>query len=269
MHKADLHLHTRYSDGFHTVEEIVAMAKAAGLTHIAMTDHDNLDGWSEKAAIAARAQIITVKSIEISAIDPNSGKLVHILGYNIKDDTPLNRICDPIKQMRNDKAYRQVEALNRMGYEIDYDELYSFAKGYIFKQHIFELLFRSNQVEAMFPSINDTLFRKGRALYEPMRYIPVAEAVRAVKESGGYAVLAHPNQQDNLDTVERIIDAGLDGIELNHEANDARACAQIRACAAQYGLILTGGSDYHGAYARRTDIVGSYLSEESGYRVFE
>lgn len=269
MNNADLHLHTRYSDGYSTVDDIVQKAVEAHLTHIAITDHDNLDGWAETFEKAKAAGLKTVKSVEVSAMDYVSRKVVHVLGYNIKEEAPIRTICDPIKQMRNDKAYIQVKKLNELGYHIDFDELFQYAKGYIFKQHIFEMLYRTNQVEAMFPSINETLFRYPGALYYHMEYIDVIEAIKAIKAAGGYAVLAHPNQQNNIDTVDRVYRYGLDGIEYNHESNKAEYMKIIKEYAQKYDLILTGGSDYHGAYARRREIVGSYLSEESGYKVFE
>lgn len=269
MIKADLHLHTRYSDGYDSVDQIIEKSLEENLSHIAMTDHDNLEGAEEKCQKARAAGLKTVKSLEISAMDYESGKIVHILGYNIKDEEPIRKICDPIKQMRNDKAEFQVKKLREMGYQIDFDELYEFAGGYIFKQHIFETLYRSGQVESIFPSINETLFRRPGALYYPMDYIDVVEAVKSVKAAGGYSVLAHPGQQKNIDTLDRVVKHGLDGIELNHESNGAEYRDLIRAYAKKYDLILTGGSDYHGAYARRKDFIGSYLSEESGLKVFE
>lgn len=269
MIRADLHLHTRYSDGFNTVDEIVQMALDAKLTHIALTDHDNLCGYDEKYEKIMKAGLKTVNSVEISAKDFETGKAVHILGYNIKDNYPIEKICSPIRQARNDKAYKQVKILKSLGYEIDYETLYRFANGYIFKQHIFEILYKSNQVESIFPSINDTMFRKGGILYCHMDYVDVITAVKSVKESGGYAVIAHPNQQYNIETVERAVKFGLDGIELNHEANEEEYRKIIKEYAKKYKLFLTGGSDFHGAYSRRRDKVGSYLSDDSGYVIFD
>ncbi len=269
MNKADLHLHTRYSDGYNTVDEIVQMAVDAGLSHIAITDHDNLDGWKEVSRKVANAGLQTVQSVEISTMDYEIGKIVHILGYHIKDEYPIRTICDPVKKARNEKAFMQVKILNQLGYDLDYDELFRFANGYIFKQHIFELLYLSDQAESIFPSMNETLFKKGKEAYIPMSYIDTRLAVQAVKESGGYAVIAHPGQQDNIESVHRLVKCGLDGIEFNHEANSGEYKKLILDYAKQYKLFLTGGSDYHGAYARRKDQVGSYLSEKSGYKIFE
>lgn len=269
MIKADLHLHTRYSDGSNTVDEIVQKAVTAGLSHIAITDHDNLKGYDEKYKKATDAGLIITKSVELSAKDYESGRVVHVLGYNIKVDEPILKVADPIILARNDKAYKQVKILQSKGYDIDFDKLYAFANGYIFKQHIFEMLYNSGQVESIFPSMNETMFRKGGDLYFGVNYMDVIDAVKAIKEAGGYAVIAHPNQQNNITTIQQVAKYGLDGVELNHEANGEEYRKLIQEYAKKYDLLLTGGSDYHGAYARRTNGVGSYLSEESGLQVFE
>lgn len=267
--KADLHLHTRYSDGYNRVDEIIEMAVNKGLTHIAMTDHDNLDGYEEKKQKAEKAGLQIVKSLEISTRDRETGKSVHLLGYHIKDEYPIRRICDPIKQARNDKAYIQVQGLKKLGYTIDFDELYRHAGGYIFKQHIFEMLYLSEQVESLFPAIHETLFRRGCPLFYNMDYVDVRTAVRAIKEAGGYAVIAHPNQQNNIEVVDRVVRDGLDGIEYNHLSNGEEYKKIILEYAKKYNLLLTGGSDFHGKFDRRTNCVASHLSEESGYRVFD
>ncbi|MDO4710722.1 MAG: PHP domain-containing protein [Peptostreptococcaceae bacterium] len=267
--KADLHLHTRYSDGYNTVDEIIEMAVSKKLTHIAITDHDNLVGYDEKKEKAEKAGLKIVRSLEISARDYESGKVVHVLGYNIKDEYPIRRICDPMKRARNDKAYQQVCGLNKLGYELDYDRLHHHAKGYIFKQHIFELLYLSDQVESIFPSINETLFRRGGELFFPMDYVDVIDAVKAIREAGGYAVIAHPNQQNNIDTVDRVVKYGLKGIEYNHLSNSEEYKKIILEYAKKYKLILTGGSDFHGKFDRRKNEVGSHLSDGSGYRIFD
>lgn len=267
--KADLHLHTRYSDGYNSVDEIIQMAVSKGLTHIAITDHDNLVGYDEKKQKAEKAGLQITKALEISARDYETGKVVHVLGYNIKDEYPILRICDPMKQARNDKAYQQVLGLKKLGYEIDYDHLYEHAKGYIFKQHIFELLYLSDQVESLFPSIHETMFRRGGKLFFHMDYVDVVDAVKAISDAGGYAVIAHPNQQNNIETVQRVVKYGLRGIEYNHISNSEEYKKIILEYAKKYKLFLTGGSDFHGKFDRRINEVGSHLSEESGYRIFD
>lgn len=269
MFKADSHIHTRNSDGYNTIDEVILMAKNQSLTHIAITDHDTLRGYDETHEKAAKAGIKTVKSLEISAIDKENGKRVHLLGYNIKDDYIIERLCNNIIEQRNSKAQKQVEVLRDRGYAIDYNELYEFAKGYIFKQQIFDMLLRSGQTEAMFPKINETLFKHGEICDIDMEYIDVRKAIKAVKDAGGYAVIAHPCQQNNIYIVDELVKLGLDGLELNHEANSDAYKIQIAEKAKQHKLILTGGSDYHGLYAKRKAQVGSHLCEESAQIIFQ
>ena len=269
MFRADCHIHTRNSDGYHLFDEILEMAVKSNLTHIAVTDHDTLKGYEEVKTKSEEFGIKTVKSLEISAIDKNTGIRVHLLGYNIKKDHIIESLCKDIVQQRNEKAKKQVEVLNKIGYKIDYDELYEFSKGYIFKQHIFDVLLMSGQTEKIFPSINETLFKNGGECDLAMDYIDVREAVKAVKASGGYAVIAHPGQQKNIYLVDDLVKLGLNGLELNHEANSTEYRALIEEKAEEYNLILTGGSDYHGIYARRDTEVGSYLCEESAQIIFQ
>lgn len=269
MFKADCHIHTRNSDGYNTVDEIFEMALKSELTHMAITDHDTLKGYEETKIKSEKFGIKTVKSLEISAIDKNTGIRVHLLGYNIKKDHIIEELCRSIVQQRNQKAKKQVETLNKNGYKIDYDELYVFSKGYVFKQHIFDMLLKTGQTENIFPSINETLFKNGGECDIDMDYIEVREAVKAVKQSGGYSVIAHPGQQKNIYLVDELVKLGLYGLELNHEANSIEYREMIEEKAKEYNLILTGGSDYHGIYARRDTQVGSYLCEQNAQIIFQ
>ncbi len=269
MFRADCHIHTRNSDGYHLFDEILEMAVKNKLTHMAVTDHDTLKGYEEIKTKSEKVGIKTVKSLEISAIDKITGIRVHLLGYNIKKDYIIEELCKDIVYQRNEKAKKQVEILNHTGYKIDYDELYEFSKGYIFKQHIFDVLLRSGQTEKIFPSINETLFKNGGECNLAMDYIDVREAVKAVKASGGYSVIAHPGQQKNIHLVDELVKLGLDGLELNHEANSIEYRELIMRKAKEYNLILTGGSDYHGIYARRDTEIGSYLCEENAQIIFQ
>lgn len=269
MFRADCHIHTRNSDGYNTVDEILEMAVKNKLTHIAITNHDTLKGYGEIKSKSELLGIKTVKSLEISAIDQETQIKVHLLGYNIKKDHIIETLCRDIAVQRNEKAKKQIEVLNKKGYKIDYDELYEFSKGYIFKQHIFDMLFRSGQTESMFPKINETLFKNGGECDLDIEYIDIKEAVKAVKASGGYAVIAHPGQQKNIYLVDELVKLGLDGLELNHEANSQEYRTLIKEKSQKYDLILTGGSDYHGIYARRNTQVGSYLCEENAKKIFQ
>ena len=267
--RADCHIHTRNSDGYDDIDAIVSACVKKNITHMVATDHDTFRGYEEIREKTASAGIITVKSIEISAADKASGKKVHLLGYNIKDEEIINRLCSSMIDQRNEKAARQIRELSAMGYDISYDQLYEFSGGYIFKQHIFDILYRTGQTESMFPEINETLFRNGGKCQIKMEYIDIRKALRAVKDSGGYAVIAHPGQQDNLYIVDELVREGLDGLELNHASNSEEYRRLITEKALQHGLILTGGSDYHGKYSRRDTVIGEYLCEQNAHIIFQ
>ncbi|WP_051188590.1 PHP domain-containing protein [Proteocatella sphenisci] len=267
--KSDSHIHTRNSDGYDDIDTIISMAEQKELSHIAVTDHDTFRGYDEIHTKTTLSGIKTVKSIEISAIDPNTGKKIHLLGYNIKEDDIINRLCGPMIEQRNEKARRQIKELGALGYDISYEQLYEFSRGYIFKQHIFDVLYKTGQTEAMFPHINETLFKNGGKCQHNMEYIDIRKALRAVKDSGGYSVIAHPGQQDNLYIVDELVKEGLDGLELNHVSNSEEYKKQITEKALKYGLILTGGSDYHGIYSKRDVNIGEYLCEHSAHIIFQ
>lgn len=267
--KADAHIHTRNSDGYDNIDNILLKAKQEGLSHLVVTDHDTFRGYDNIKSKTNAAGIITVKSLEISAIDNNTGKRVHILGYNIKDEDIINTLCATMREQRNEKAAMQIKELRSLGYDISYDKLYEFSDGYIFKQHIFDILYKTGQTESMFPDINNTLFKSGGKCELKMEYIDVRKAVRAVKESGGYCVVAHPGQQDNLYIVDELVKDGLDGLELNHVSNNEEYKSRIIEKAIKHKLILTGGSDYHGLYSKRDVNIGEYLCEYSAHIIFQ
>lgn len=268
MIRADLHMHSRYSDGYDTVEELINSCVDEKLTHIAITDHDNLDGYDEKKLLAQSAGLKLLKGLEISCVDKVSGKPVHLLAYNIQDDEPILRVCNPIKKNRNEKAFKQIKALQSLGYDITEEQAFEHAKGHIFKFHLFEILYLSNQVESQFPRVNEQYFKKGGLFFYSVEYADVVEAVKAVREAGGYSVIAHPNQQNNIDTIERVYSHGLNGIELNHKSNSPEYREIIKEYAKKYNLFLTGGSDYHGKFDRNPVKLGSQLCDESGLIMF-
>lgn len=267
--KSDSHIHTRNSDGYDNIDTIISMAEKKGLSHIAVTDHDTFRGYDEIHSKTTLSGIKTVKSIELSAIDPNTGKKIHLLGYNIKEEDIINRLCSAMIEQRNEKARRQIKELRASGYDISYDQLYEFSRGYIFKQHIFDVLYKTGQTEAVFPQINETLFKNGGKCQQKMEYIDIRKALRAIKDSGGYSVIAHPGQQDNLYIVDELVKEGLDGLELNHVSNSEEYKKRITEKALKYGLILTGGSDYHGIYSKRDVKIGEYLCEYSAHIIFQ
>ena len=244
MKKADLHLHSRVSDGSFTIAELAEEAARRGLDAIAVTDHDTL---SHLRQIPAGLPVQVAGGIEISAMDPESGKKAHILGFS-------------------DGGNLAIKFLNRNGYRVDPDALQKADGKYIYKQHIMEYLVKTGQAPDMFGAFYQRVFKNGGICAFDITYLDPFEAVRVIREAGGLAVLAHSGQQKNFPLIPRLFSCGLNGLELNHPSHSEQDRAVIRSFAEEYGLFLTGGSDFHGEYEPEAPGIGSFLAEESGVR---
>lgn len=261
--KADLHIHSGISDGSFTRLEIIELAKKKGLSHIAFSDHDCTDGFEECAVLSQRFGVKIIPAIEISAYDFKTGRKAHILGYDYKDPAPLKRLCEPILKKRNENCLKQIAVLADMGYKITADDVRKFSGRTIYKQHILKYLYDSKQSTELFGEVYKSVFKNGGRCDFDIVYCDAADAVKAVKQSGGLAVLAHSGQQQNFDIVPELVKAGLDGLELNHPSNGADDMQKITELADRYGLFTTGGSDFHGEYEQQARSVGDFLSPEN------
>jgi predicted metal-dependent phosphoesterase TrpH len=259
--KADLHIHSTVSDGSFTIDDIVRKAAAKGLDAIAITDHDTL---SHSSQIPLNAPLKVIVGIEMSAFDYEKGYRAHILGYNIKNPEIIEKLSAPIREARHINSLKQIAALNSNGLEIVIDRVKKADGKYIYKQHIMDYIVESGKCSEMFGEFYYKTFKNGGICDFDIRYLNPVEAVRAIKEAGGTAVLAHSGQQQNFYLIPLLVENGLDGLELNHHANSLKDMKVIKVYAEKYNLLLTGGSDFHGRYEANSPDIGDYLSEESG-----
>ena len=261
MMKADLHMHSTVSDGSDTMEELVAKAKAAGLDAIAITEHDTL---AHLARLPIDANIQVQGGVELSAAHQETGVKAHVLGYCIQKPELVEALTAPLLEARNRNSEKQVEILMDLGYQLDPEQLPRADGKYLYKQHIMEWLVQTGQVPERFGAFYQQMFKNGGSCDFDIDYIDVFDAVQAVKAAGGLAVLAHPGQQKNFSLIPKLVELGLDGLELNHHAHNEDDKHILRDYAHRYRLFLTGGSDYHGRYAKASSHIGDFLSEESG-----
>ncbi|MFZ7134210.1 MAG: PHP domain-containing protein [Eubacteriales bacterium] len=264
---ADLHIHSKISDGSETIDEIIKIAKQKGLTHIAITDHDTLDGTFYAVSQGKKEGLMVIPGVEISAIDLNTGKKVHILGYGIKHRDPITALCEPLLKRRHLNCLKQIGILNQNGYCVPENILKKNVHQYIYKQHIMDYLVSTGQVEEMFGDFYQKIFKNRGICDFDISYINACDAVKAVKKAGGFAVLAHPGQQQNFDSIHGLVSAGLDGLELNHLSNSEKDRNHIREMACQYELFLTGGSDYHGRFEKQTVEIGCFTAEKEAVEI--
>ncbi|MEG6586459.1 inositol monophosphatase family protein [Dendrosporobacter sp. 1207_IL3150] len=254
--KIDLHIHTDISDGSLNIFETLVLAKKNGLTHIAITNHDTVEGLQQAIYIGTKMGIKVIPGVEISAVDKITRKKIHILGYNFNLKAPnITKLCQPLLEQRLQKSLWQIEQLIAHGYNINKDEINRERAGRAsYKQHIMSYLVKQGYTDNIYSPLYEELF-KGRGICAgEIEYVDVTEAVRAIKADGGIAVLAHPGYQSTYCIVEQLISAGLDGIELYHEMHTADDHEKIKQLADKNNLILTGGSDFHGDYGTTTEL---------------
>jgi len=259
--KADLHVHSVFSDGSDSVRQIIDTAKKARLDVISVTDHDTTEHLQR---IPKEPEIKIVAGVEISAIHYKTKLKAHILGYNIKETDQLKALLQNTLIARGKNSEKQIEILIREGFRIDIEKLAKAGGKIIYKQHIMQWLITTGQAPDMFGSFYKKIFKNGGICDFDISYPDVFDIIVAVKQAGGVAVLAHPGQQQNFGLIRELKGCGLDGLEINHPANTESDKNIIREYAKKFNLFLTGGSDYHGKYENKSAAIGDFLSEESG-----
>ncbi|NBD26423.1 PHP domain-containing protein [Paenibacillus glycinis] len=248
--KADLHTHTTASDGLQRPADNVAMAKSRGLAAIAITDHDTVDGIAEALEAGERLGITVVPGVEISTVA--EGIDIHILGYYMAWDNAewrgkLSRLQGS-RELRNEMI---IGKLNELGLAISWEEVLEEAKaqgkdgGSMGRPHIAAVLVKKAYAASMQEAFDRYLGQDGAAYANPPRLHPF-EALEWIREAGGTGVIAHPGLYRNDELVKAIIAKGAQGIEVYHPDHDEADEARYLKLAREHGLIVTGGSDFHG-----------------------
>lgn len=244
--KADLHMHSVFSDGTDEVPAIVAKAKAAGLSLMSLTDHDTLKGVGLALEEGEKQGIKVLPGIEISTYAVCE---VHILGYNIdiNNDRLLTRLAEI-----EDKRHERIKAIlaNLKKYNIELDEEKIFDRiGTVGRMHIAKQLLAKGYCQTITEAFDRYLGERGIA-YVPSKRITPLEGVKLIKAAGGLAVVAHPLifcQKGKLDDlIGGLKTYGLDGLEVYYPTHSLDDTAKLYDLAKKNRLIATGGTDYHG-----------------------
>lgn len=257
----DLHLHTCLSDGSCAPHEVIAKAARAGLSYIAITDHDHFTSTPDLVIQAQSLGVTLIDGVEVSCCDPVRGRKVHILCY-----LPQNADRSPVKTLCDDITARRVEAGRTMAarvaelYPITVDEVEAIASRCvcIYKQHIVKALMDSGITVRIFGELYDRLFdtHKGSCIVN-FPQPEVYTVISAIKKAGGLCVLAHPYTYNSIDLLNELTAQGLlDGIEVWSSKSTPEQEQYLAAVAEQFDLIKTGGSDFHGAYGSRPSPIG-------------
>lgn len=255
MPYADLHCHTKLSDGSLGIEDLITLAKKRGLETIAITDHDCLAGTVRGKIIGERYGVNVIPGVELSSTDSQTGKRVNLLCYLSDMPDRLEGLCHRNSLARKKAAHiMMLQVAKRFNIATEFIIKCATGSTNIYKQHIMQALMECGYTTSIYGKLYDRLFSPDsdeNILVSP-KYPDINEVITAIHDAGGVAVLAHPIASDNLDCLPRLIENGLDGIEVWHPSADEQQQTQLKKLASKNKLVMTGGTDFHGLYNMRS-----------------
>jgi predicted metal-dependent phosphoesterase TrpH len=250
MSRLDLHLHTTHSDGSATPAEVINLAHNAGVTALAITDHDITTGIPEATAAGELHGIEIIPGIEISSRFGDSE--LHVLGYFLDwQDARLNQRLMTLRESRHRRNPQIIERLQALGIDITYDEVRALAgTDSVGRPHIARVLMEK-KVVASAKEAFDRFLANGKPAYVPRDLPSPADAIQWIKAAKGLAVLAHPTwvqatEGTLTDLVRQLKADGLDGVEVHYSTHTPRQTREYLSLAKQLDMLVTGGSDFHG-----------------------
>lgn len=272
---ADLHCHTKLSDGSVGIEDIIVIAQKSGIDTIAITDHDCLAGTVRGQVIGKRYGVTVIPGVELSAFDSEAGKKVHILCYLADKPDRLEGLCKRTSVAR--KRAGQIMMLKVASrFPVSTEFIISHASGStnLYRQHIMHALMDAGYTDKIFGDLFDALFSSDSEtnILAPTKYPEITEVINEIHDAGGIAVLAHPISFNNVDEIEKYVELGLDGVEVWHPSASDEDIEMLGKICKKHKLLLTGGSDFHGIYGMSTVTLGScstpdeHLDKLLGYK---
>lgn len=257
--RADLHIHTNFSDSTASPQEVVAQAHASGLCCISITDHDTVDGLPEALAAAAPLGLEVITGVELSS--EHKGKDIHILGYcfDLKD-SPLVRQLKVMQEARIERMKKMLVRLDELGKGgIDLKDVAALTRSdSIGRLHLAKILLERGHVKSLDEAFMKYLGEGAAAYYPKFRQTPI-EVIKLINDSGGVAVMAHPVLTQRDDLIPEFVKAGLGGLEVYYPNCMMAVVNSYLDMVKKYDLVATGGSDAHGASKTNTFVGKSHV----------
>ncbi len=256
----NLHTHSTFSDGTLTPAQLAREAARAGITYFSLTDHDMTGGWAEMEPALRAEGISFCYGVEIST---GLHENLHILGYGVNPADPgLAARLEEFRGRRIARIKRILELLRGLGIEIAFSDLPDLKGRTVGRPHVADVM----RARKLVPNRTQAFKRylaPGAPAYVPPNGPTVAEAIKAVRDAGGRAVLAHPGVVAKVLDLPAWKDAGLEGIEAFYPAHTATRTREFVALAARHGLFVTAGTDFHGPGSERDKMFGFEYSEDN------
>jgi predicted metal-dependent phosphoesterase TrpH len=268
--KADLHVHTLYSDGSFTPKEVMHYAKKVGLDCIGIADHDTVKGLEEAIGAGLALGIEVIPGVEMSAEE--KGKELHILGYFINyKSRRLKLVLREIREDRKKRLHRMVDALNKHGFNINAEDIIRFAgDASISRLHIAQYM-KNKGIISSWQEAFKRYIGDDKPCYVASFRLSARQAIDIIKEAGGISIIAHPGINNIDGLMPKLLKDGIDGIEVFHSEHKGPVIRHYEDFAKRHKLLITGGSDCHGTLKNsvligKTTIPYSYVEALKKYR---
>lgn len=253
--RIDLHTHTTASDGLLAPEALVELAKTAGVGVLAVCDHDSTDGVDRAIATGLRIGVEVIPAVEINT-DVDSSE-IHVLGYYLDYHQDwLQAFLERLRAGRLHRAETMVKKLNALGLPLDFARVQALAAGAVGRPHVARALVEAGLVQSTDEAFDKYLGRTGPAYVERLKVTP-EEAIQIIAKARGIPVLAHPGWGVADAMVPRLVEAGLEGLEVYYPDHLPEEVKHWSSIAVRYGLVVTGGTDFHGGPLATRAVIGS------------
>ncbi|PWM22916.1 MAG: PHP domain-containing protein [Oscillospiraceae bacterium] len=260
----DMHVHTSWSDGSMPVESVVEDAAHCGLAGIAVTDHDSMEMVRRAQQAAQPLGLTVIPGVELSSIDPDTGRKVHLLVYAPVYPEALEPHCSLLARRRR-QAGEEMIGLVCARYPIRKEQILAQAaqSGTIYRVHIMRALMELGWTDSIYGSLYSELFGKNGSCRRGVEYPDVYRTARAARESGGAVILAHPGVYQSFAVGRCLAQQGLiDGLELRYPRRKPEEIPLHDELVSEYRLLTTGGTDFHGWYTAHPWPIGRCTTTE-------
>lgn len=241
----DLHTHSTASDGTLPPEQVIEAAARCGLKALALTDHDTIGGIPAAREAGERLGIRVITGVELSAFQ--EGQEVHVLALHLSQLDTLHKSLEDLRASRFSRAEKIVEKLNALGIPITLDEvLLQSNGGAVGRPHVARALIARGVVHDFRDAFMRYLGGNGSA-FVPKDKLSIEDAIAIAHDAGALAIWAHPGDGGRREQLEPLVAAGLDGVEIRHPSHSGEDIKRLQALTDFFGLVPSGGSDWHGA----------------------
>ena len=267
MFRADLHCHTTCSDGTLTPEEILHHAKELGLNGLCITDHDTVAAYKTAIPLAKSLQIQLGIGAEFSSWFRDVS--VHILGYDFDLNSPdILSLCERHTERRRKRNLKILERLSRLSMTVREEELPLVGKGTVGRPHIAALMVQKGYVRTLKEAF-DLYIGDGRPCFDPGEGISSEETISIIHRGGGKAFVAHPHLLKHQNKMKELLNLPFDGIECYYARSQPAPEKRFLRLAQDKGLLVSGGSDFHGSIKEHIPLGCSWVDEVRFHQIFQ